>query len=206
MGCSDVYGEVLNCDVLGINGKVNIIVELKTNLSFKLIDQAIDRLHLAQYVYIAIPRRKDHIPRCVEEILKRRNIGLLQIDRDKWSNKLIVGRTIAAKYNRYATKYQRSGTSIRNYIKPYHKDQIGGVKSGETITDYSITIDNIKDFLKYRKRGNWTTVAEILDHCETHYSNPKQSVRDTLQAHWNSNWCESKKEKGKMYFRYKEQT
>ncbi|MER2458282.1 hypothetical protein ABS751_10470 [Bacillus subtilis] len=45
-GCSKVYGEVLGCDVFGINGVCDIVVELKTTLSFKLIDQALDRLNL----------------------------------------------------------------------------------------------------------------------------------------------------------------
>ena len=62
-GCTDVYGEVMNCDVLGINGDINYIVEMKTSLTFKLIDQALKRVRLGQYVYIAIPKRKQAIPR-----------------------------------------------------------------------------------------------------------------------------------------------
>lgn len=34
-GCTEVYAEVGNFDVLGILGAVNIIVEMKTTLSFK---------------------------------------------------------------------------------------------------------------------------------------------------------------------------
>ncbi|MGF9814306.1 hypothetical protein [Bacillus toyonensis] len=60
-GCSNVYGEVLGCDVLGLHGTCDIIVELKTTLSFKLIDQALDRLNYGHYVYIAIPQRKGQI-------------------------------------------------------------------------------------------------------------------------------------------------
>jgi hypothetical protein len=35
IGCSQVYGEVGNCDVLGISGALNIIVELKKTLVSK---------------------------------------------------------------------------------------------------------------------------------------------------------------------------
>ncbi|WCF11518.1 hypothetical protein NDS46_31670 (plasmid) [Paenibacillus thiaminolyticus] len=39
VGCSKVYGEVGSCDVLGVSGYVNVIVELKTSLSFKVMKQ-----------------------------------------------------------------------------------------------------------------------------------------------------------------------
>lgn len=53
-------------------------------------------------------------------------------------------------------------------------------------------INNIKDFLYRRMRGKWATIEEILNHCETYYSNPKPSLNATLQAKWNSDWCEYK--------------
>ncbi|PHF04243.1 hypothetical protein COF81_02195 [Bacillus pseudomycoides] len=202
-GCSNVYGEVLGCDVLGINGSCDIIVELKTTLNFKLIDQALDRLRFGHYVYIAIPQRKGHIPRCVKNILEKNKIGLLEVGKDRFSDNIIAYVSIPAKYNRLATEWRKKGFKpIRNYIKDYHKTQIGGIKGGEGVTDYSITIENIKAFLRYRKNGKWTSVEEILSHCETHYSNPKPSLIATLQAEWNRGWCEHKRENGKTYFKF----
>ncbi|PFZ93659.1 hypothetical protein COL70_08545 [Bacillus pseudomycoides] len=202
-GCSNVYGEVLGCDVLGINGSCDIIVELKTTLNFKLIDQALDRLRFGHYVYIAIPQRKGHIPRCVKNILEKNKIGLLEIGKDRFSDNIIAYVSIPAKYNRLATEWKKNGFKpIRDYIKNYHETQIGGVKGGEGVTDYSITIENIKAFLRYRKREKWTSVEEILNHCETHYSNPKPSLIATLQAEWNRCWCEHKRENGKTYFKF----
>lgn len=201
-GCSEVYGEVLDCDVLGLHGSVDIIVELKTSLSFHLIDQAIDRLQLGHYVYIAIPKRKRTLPRSARTLLETHKIGLLEIQKEKWQDKLTASVVIPARYNRVATKRQRKGFSqIRRHIKPYNKTQVGGVKSGQAVTDYSIMIENIKDFLRYRKRGKWATVDEILEYCETHYANPKPSLLATLQAKWNENWCETKYENNKRYFK-----
>ncbi|WP_240909090.1 hypothetical protein [Bacillus paralicheniformis] len=203
-GCSMVCGEVLGCDVLGINGACDIIVELKTTLSFKLIDQALDRLNYGHYVYIAIPKRKGHVPRCVRRILQENKIGLLEVAKDKYSEDVIASVSIPAKYNRLATDWKKRGLkSIRDCIKDYHKTQIGGVKGGEGVTDYSNMIENIKDFLLYRKHGQWASIDEILNHCETYYSNPKPSLSATLQAKWNNDWCESKIEKRKKYFRIK---
>ncbi|MEH6892268.1 hypothetical protein V7024_21900 [Bacillus sp. JJ864] len=201
-GCSNVYGEVLGYDVLGLNGVCDVIVELKTTLSFKLIDQALDRLNHGHYVYIAIPERKGHTPHCVKKILEQNKIGLLEIGKDRFSDEIIAHISIPAKYNRLPNELKKKGFKpIRNYIKDYHTTQIGGVKGGEGATDYSIMIANIKDYLRFGKHKKWASIDEILTYCETHYANPKPSLIATLQAKWNSDWCECKRENGKMYFR-----
>jgi hypothetical protein len=196
-GCSSVYGEVSNCDVLGINEETNMIVELKTSLSFKLIDQAIERTRQGQYVYIAIPKRKNGIPRCVKEILTIHHIGLLEIG----TRSLRV--TIPATYNPLADK-RNAYKRLRRNIREHNLTQIGGVKSGEGVTEYSITIKNIKEFLT-KQQGEWVTVDDILAHCETHYKNPKTSIMATLRAEWNMSWCESTVIKRKRYFKLKEE-
>ncbi|PLS15062.1 hypothetical protein CVD28_24600 [Bacillus sp. M6-12] len=196
-GYSNVYGEVGKCDVLGVNGECNIIVELKTTLSFKLIDQAIERLKQGHYVYIAIPKRKQSIPKCVKEILTYHKIGLIEVGMRSFKV------TIPARFNRLANK-RKSYKRLRKNIKEYSEGQIGGVKSGEKITDYSITMQNIKEYMK-SKRNKWVTVDDILEHCETHYKKPKTSVMATLKAEWNQDWCESKIENRKRYFRMKEE-
>ena len=212
-GCSKVYGEVVNCDVVGVQGAVDIIVELKTSLTFKVIDQVLDRLHLGHYIYIAIPKRKSYIPRSVKKILEQNKVGLLEIEEDEYhqklygDKKLIAHVSIAARFNRISLQYQKKKkdfNSIRKHIKPYHEEQAGGLPSGEIVTDYKITMNNIKFYLKYDKRSQWATVDEILKRCETHYANPKPSVSSTLRKEWNSDWIESKVENGKWYFRYKE--
>ncbi|WP_080871754.1 hypothetical protein [Oceanobacillus timonensis] len=211
-GCSNVYGEVANCDVVGLQGAVDIIVELKTSLNFKVLDQALDRLHLGHYIYIAIPRRKSYLPRSAEKMLKQNGIGVLEVEEDKYheklyeEKKLIANVSIPAKFNRISVQYQKKKKDfnrIRKYIKPYHKEQSGGLPSGKVVTDYSVTMDNIKFYLKYDKRSKWATVDEILNRCETHYSNPKPSVSSTLRQEWNSDWVETKVENGKRYFKYK---
>lgn len=54
VGCNEVYPEISDVDVLGIAGKTDIIVELKTRFSFKLLEQAEDRLQYAPYIYVAV--------------------------------------------------------------------------------------------------------------------------------------------------------
>ncbi|MFE5473828.1 hypothetical protein [Bacillus safensis] len=206
MGCEEVFGEVLDCDVLGLNGSVNIIVELKTNLTFKLIDQAIERLRHGHYVYIAVPKRKTHIPRLVRKILKQYKIGLLYI------NNGFVEISSKAKFNRLPVeRVKRDGhNDIRQYIKPYHREQMGGKKSGEVITEYSLMIDQIKRFLKMERMNKdnegWVTIDDILTNCErsSMYALPKPSLSATLRKEWNHSWCEVKKIGRTPYFRYKD--
>lgn len=195
MGCSNVYGEVMSCDVLGIKGACNIIVEMKTTLSFKVIDQAIERLRYGHYVYIAVPKRKAATPKCVKEMLASYHIGLIEVG--KRQTKV----AIPAKFNRLANK-RKGYLRIRESIKSFNESQVGGVKSGEGITDYALTINRIKDYM-VSKRGKWVTVEDILKHCETHYQNPKPSVMATLKAEWNQDWCETKIEQRRRYFRIK---
>lgn len=194
IGCEKVYGEVGSCDVLGIQGASNFIVELKVSLSFKVIDQAMDRLRVGHYVYIAIPKRKNPIPNCVKHLLQTYKIGLIEVG--KRSTKV----SIPARFNRIANK-RKAYKRIRRLIKPYSESQIGGVKSGECVSDYSVTIDNIKS---YMRRKDWVTVDEILEHCETHYKQAKTSVMATLKSNWNKDWCETKKEDKVTFFRMKE--
>jgi hypothetical protein len=185
----------MNCDVLGIAGDMNYIVEMKTSLNFKVIDQAMERVKIGHYVYFAIPKRKQGIPRCVREILEAYDIGLIQVGKRK------TNVTIPAGYNNLAN--QRNGSKrIRNRIREYNKTQVGGVKKGEGVTAYSITMDRIKEYMRSIE-GEWVTVDKILENCKTHYKNPKRSVTSTLQEKWNQNWCETKVEKRKRYFRIK---
>jgi hypothetical protein len=112
-----------------------------------------------------------------------------------------VERVIPAKFNRI------QNVNIRKHIREYHKTQIGGVKSGGGETEYSVSMKNVKKFLQRARRfgGNegWVAIDQILEYCETHYSNPKPSLIATLQAKWNESWCESKVENRRRYFRYK---
>lgn len=197
VGCSEVYGEVLNCDVLGVCGSLDIIVEMKTSLSFKVIEQAIDRRKLGHYVYIAVPRpRKEHTL-WVMKLLANEGIGLIYIDS---YNR--VRRKIVPKLSRLPLKRRKP---LRSHIKDYSAGQVGGVPSGEAITDYSVTMYRIKEWMASREarrlRDGWVTVDEILESCSTHYASPKASLMQTLQAEWNESWCDTKKENGKRYFK-----
>lgn len=189
--CSEIYGEVANCDIIGVCGPVNIAVETKTSLNFKVIDQAIRRKWMAQYIYVAVPKPRE-VHWVARDLLKYHGIGLLLYEEENQYFKV----DIRAKLNRHA---KHPVEFRKEYLKDYHKDQISGVKSGECKTEYSVMIENIievldtaKRFSKRKVSDGWVSIEELLEKGETHYKNPKPSLMATLQKSWNKSWCETK--------------
>jgi hypothetical protein len=87
-------------------------------------------------------------------------------------------------------------------LVPEHKTWVeGGSNSGGHVTPYKLTIKKIREFLEGRK--GWVTTKDIVENCPTHYSNPKPAVSKALQS-YESEWCEWKKEKNRLYFKAKE--
>lgn len=86
----DVYQEVCFGNVADIVGRLETsrgkpliwVIEVKTSLSLSLLDQAIAWTPWAQFVSIAVPRRRRNTGggRAVRHILNRFKIGLLEID------------------------------------------------------------------------------------------------------------------------------
>ena len=50
-----VKGEIKQCDVMALRDEQMLVVELKTTLNLTLILQAVERLALTEFVYIAVP-------------------------------------------------------------------------------------------------------------------------------------------------------
>lgn len=197
IGCENVYAEVLNYDVVGLIGKQNIIVEMKKNLSFKVIEQAVHAKRHGNYVFIAVPHKKGGFLRIVTEFLKFHGIGLITISDSMYAN---IPHGMFPNIN-------RKTENIRKYIKEGYHDIIpGGSKMGDFDyqSDYTLMIDEIKRFLKRRHQGKWVTVDEILEYCSCYYSQPKPQLTQTLKANWNSNWIEWKVDKRKTYFKISE--
>lgn len=189
--CDEVYAEIMNVDMLGIKGPANIIVEMKVQLSFKLIEQAYRSLQYAQYVYIAIPRLKASYHWIYYQFLKPKRIGLIEVSGDQAT---II---YPAKFNHAKKAWVEY---IRKHIEEFSHENIAGSKGGETITRYSYMMKRVK---RYMQNRGWVTVDEILDHCETYYAQPKPSMIATLKADYNANWCEFKIINGKTCFKHR---
>lgn len=190
-----VYSEVEcragggRADVVVTSGPVVGVVEMKQSLTLDLIDQALRWRGYANYIWIAIPYKQKAHKRFVQMVLQDYGIGVLMVSQY---------RSVTADKN--PRFMRRTLPSLKDALTEHHLTSglKGGHSGGGYITKYRITINNVRRYL--HRAGDWRSIKEILDHCETHYASPRASLAKALQ-HFEEDWCESKKEGGKLYFR-----
>ncbi|MGG4438386.1 hypothetical protein AAXE64_27930 [Priestia megaterium] len=202
----EVFSEVQHgwggkrADVVGRIGKCICIVEMKTSLSMDVIEQAISWTPYAHYIYIAIPKRKAPIRHFIQQLLRQHRIGILEVSSRNW-----VSDYHKAHFNRPSMLDWTSGSkrfNWNNILKEEHKTWLpGGSAGGGYVTDYKITIQSVKDYL--RRQKDWVSINDILTHCETHYASPKPSLAQAL-INFENDWCEVKKIGRKNHYRMKE--
>lgn len=202
----EVYSEVSSAsaggraDVVAVSGPAVAVVEMKLSLTLDLIAQALRWKLFSNYIYIAIPRGKSRrLSGYVQNLLRREGIGLIEVDfpeRTRYLRRTEVYNPVKCRFHR------RIDDHLRESLTDKHKQLPGGHAGGGYVTNYSQTIDRVKDYLEYRARGEWASMSQILDHCETHYASPKSSLAAALRK-WEADWCESQVINGRVHFRIK---
>ncbi|MBO8169328.1 MAG: hypothetical protein H0Z35_09125 [Thermoanaerobacteraceae bacterium] len=210
----EVYTEVeadsfRRADIVAVCKPVVTIVELKTSLSLSLLEQLVEWKGKAHYIYGAVPMPKnERVNQFARKMLVKEGIGLLGMHRlfnnywDDWDpekdkDKIYVREEIRPKLNRNIS------INWDEVLTEEHKHWVdGGIKGGGYVTAYKLTIQRVKEFLESRTRkGNWFLIEDILEYCETHYATPKPSLSRALMQY--EDWCEVKKENGRLWFRAK---
>jgi hypothetical protein len=75
-----VKAEVKGCDVVAVRGdEIPVIVELKQAMSLALLYQAVDRLTIAEHVYIAINQPKRGVSGDALKLCRRLGLGLIVV-------------------------------------------------------------------------------------------------------------------------------
>ncbi len=75
-----VKAEVRGCDVVAVRGtETPVIVELKQSMSLALLYQAVDRLTIAEHVYIAVHRPKRGVTADALKLCRRLGLGLVVV-------------------------------------------------------------------------------------------------------------------------------
>lgn len=205
LGCSTVYGEICGYDVVGFRGPADVIVEMKTTLNFKVIEQAYGALQTGHFIYIAVPAVKSSHHFIYHQFLKPYGIGLIYVKPNhyseaKWRRYFdapyydhLAEVVYDAAFNHIASKRNRAAgkmMSLRASIKEWSDQNIGGSKGGETVTDYSVMIGAVQSYLE---ENEWATLSDILRNVSIvseHYMNPKASLRATLREKWNEHWLQ----------------
>ncbi len=202
----EVFAEVTSletggrADVVAVNGPAVTVVEMKNSLTLDVVAQAARWTLYANYVFIAVRgSAKRRISRYVSNLLQREGIGLLEVI---FPEKVSVFR---GPYIFQASKgrfHRRIDDHLRSELTQKHKLLPGGHHGGGYVTTYSNTIDRVKDYLRYGARGEWTTLDDILNHCETHWASPRSSLAQAIR-NFEKDWCETKKEGCKVWYRIK---
>lgn|GEM_PF-2474090 len=176
-------------DIVVINGATVGVVEMKQSLTLDLIDQALRWRGYANYIWIAIPYKKNTHKKFVNMVLQDYGIGVLTVSKygTVWTDKL-------PKFARKTLPHLKEALTEHHLTSGVK----GGHHGGGYVTPYRITINNVRRFLQ--KKGTWCDMKTILDYCETHYAQPRSSLGKALQT-YEAEWCETKKEKGVLYFR-----
>jgi len=132
-----VKAEVGPVDVFAMKNERTIAVELKTQMSLKLIYQAIERQKICDDVYIAIPKSamKSHQInyRSFMLLLRRLSIGLMMVSHDQ-----ITVLLDPSEYNLNASKSRNKKKHIKlidEFNNRKNNLNVGGTK-GQTLTLY----------------------------------------------------------------------
>ncbi len=78
-----VHAEVKNCDVTATKDRELIVIELKKNLTTRLLAQAVSRQKTGADVYVAVPKPKNYQPRSFRDtlyLLKKLELGLIFVN------------------------------------------------------------------------------------------------------------------------------
>ncbi len=143
-----VKAEVKDIDVFGVKDQYTIAVELKTQVSLKLIYQAIERQKLCDKVYIALPKSafKSHQAniRQFVYLLKRLDIGLIKVN----DNQAVLfmesdGFDIVRSKKQSARKKK---AVLKEFSLRESDENVGGMK-GKKMTHYREKVLKIAQYL-----------------------------------------------------------
>jgi len=168
----DVYQEVLIygkvADIVATFGKLTWIVEVKTSLSLKLLEQVYNWRGKANFISIAIPLNSYPGGDCfVKDILVKNKIGMLAVD----------------KYQENVFEYihpqlNRGVINIHKFIKPEHKTWAEAGSQHGYYTPFQRTKQNIEYEIK--KHPNGILFKDFIKLTEHHYSS-ETTARSCLQ-------------------------
>ncbi|MEQ2561268.1 hypothetical protein [Sutterella wadsworthensis] len=194
----EVYSEVegkwfsKRADVIVTKDDKLLAIEMKTSLSFQLIDQARFWMRFADFVYVAVPKSKSKRSETAMECLSALGIGLIEIDMVQYQKELNRNRDEILHYNKYATislqprqneVAKRDRQQFNNLTEEHKTWAIGGSKSGTSkyVTSYSLLMNDVYSYLREQLHNTdtdgWVTVKDIWEYIQ-------ENSRDIVKKHY----------------------
>jgi len=143
-----VRGEVKDIDVFGIKDERTIAIELKTQISLKLIYQGVERQKIADEVYLAIPisAKKSHQDnyRHFIHLIRRLELGLLVVHGNQVTNE------VSAKpfeRSKSISKSQKKKRQALKEISLRENDLNEGGTKGKKLTFYKEKVLKVASYL-----------------------------------------------------------
>ena len=181
-GTYEIYKEVpAACSIIDFvakNGSIVIAVEVKTRLSFEVIEQAYHNQYWCHYTYIAVPRTKGY--HFGHQICRDYGIGVLSYSNGR------IDELVAPKRNR---------SPIGLNLKEYMKRSVAGSQNNR-ITPLKVTIERM---VAYIRRYPECTLKECLENVDFHWSNMTSARGSVYQWMQEGIITEFRLNKGKLY-------
>ncbi len=215
----DVYPEVQpyqgwnRIDVFAKRPGGTMIVEMKTTLSIKVLDQAYTWFQegAADYICIAVPvlqkgtpgGRSNElypIPPVVDEICNKFGFGIITVSMQR-------GTARFAKQPRWQSTNREMCDRIESVLTDYHKEGTGGTQRG--LTSFEITTRRLVEHLESRRDENlgdvWVLVSDVTEQILHHYTGktPAATLRSQMEKYRN-HLFEFKKIKKRIHIRLRE--
>lgn len=156
----DLYFEVGTIDIVGKKNNIVIAVEVKKVFNFKVIQQAYDNIRASHYSYVAVPSSSAKNNPFALKICEEFGIGVLLYN-DNSSDTTIIEKIKPKLHRKAYTKYAKELKSDSMY-----KRTTPGAKSGDTITAFSVTVENLE---AYVCRHNGCSIKDALNSIKHHY-------------------------------------
>ena len=164
----DVYQEVPAngiIDIVVVMGKALIGIEVKTRLSFEVIEQAHENRYNVNYTYIAVPspRRQGF----GFKICNMLGIGVLTYDEYEGVREVVSPQNTHIKGTPYYHKLK---------LEPWMKRSVAGSQN-DRMTAFKATIENM---VSYIKRFPGCTLKQCLANCDGYHWGSLSSARSAV--------------------------
>lgn len=171
LSCYDLYFEVdyagHSIDIVAIEGRITLAVEVKTTFNFKVLEQAIINRPYFNYSYIGVPDFKDGFFQ--KDLCRQFGIGLLVYDSRK--GYFDVREVVSPKLMRIKSN------SLIDRLCAFQKLSKPGSKSGDgnKITAFQLTVENLKEYVR---RHPGCTFKEMTAGISHHYKNNALAINN----------------------------
>lgn len=189
-----VYSLGRIADIVAVRGPVVYVIECKTNLSLKVLEQASRwRAHMRS---IAVPRRKRQRYRSNDReaayYIARRclEIGVLEVSKNTMGGEeyFEVHQAVPPKLKR---DFHRMAQDIKRALLPGHKTHTlpGSPSHGGRWTPYKTSMSRVRMFVRKNPGCTFREIGDELG--KMHYAHKTSAIGNIRQAlmGWESDWC-----------------